>query len=389
MRECCHIFHDKRFTNKLNSNPFLFGCNNGVLDFKTKTFREGRPDDCITITNGLDYREIDSGVDQEIVEEINAFMKQLFPNKSLRRFMFDYCASCLIGTNSNQTFAIFLGGGRNGKSKFVELIGRVMGEYKGTMPIQAICTKRTSIGQASPEIAALEGTRLAVMQEPSVNDIINDGVLKELTGSDPITARALYGDPIVFKPQFNLAVCTNTLMGVRSTDDGTWRRMRVCPFESKFVENPNPDPEKKEFKVDKIIDEKFDRWAPVCFSMLANRAFETDGHVEDCSLVLMASNQYRDDSDYMKKFFRERLRKEDGASVGQRDVMESFRDWYQMNHGPRIPKGKLVYDALDKYHEPRVNGKWEGLAIVFENDTVNTTITDSDLLNNYVDELED
>ena len=109
-----------------------------------------------------------------------------------------HLAAALDGTNKNQTFNIYTGTGRNGKSKLVELLGYVMGDYKGTVPITLITSKRTTIGGASPEIAQLKGKRYACMQEPSENMTINEGVMKELTGGDPLTGRALYCDSITF-----------------------------------------------------------------------------------------------------------------------------------------------------------------------------------------------
>ena len=81
--------------------------------------------------------------------------------------MWEHLASCLVGTNENQTFNIYTGGGSNGKSCLVDLMSKVLGDYKGTVPITLITHKRNSIGSTSSEIVQLMGTRLAVMQEPS------------------------------------------------------------------------------------------------------------------------------------------------------------------------------------------------------------------------------
>ena len=107
----------------------------------------------------------------------------------------------------------------------------------------------------SSEVIALKGTRYAVMQEPSKGDRINEGIMKEITGGDPIQGRALFKDSQTFIPQFKLVVCTNTLFEIKSNDDGTWRRIRVVEFLSKFTENPvDDDPDQPyQFKVDKKL----------------------------------------------------------------------------------------------------------------------------------------
>ena len=163
-------------------------------------------------------------------------------------YIWEHLASVLRGDNRNQTFNIYTGCGRNGKSKLVELMGFVLGDYKGSVPLALITQKRGSIGGVSPEVAQLKGLRYAVMQEPSKGCKLNEGIMKELTGGDPIQGRALFKDTVTFVPQFTLAVCTNHLFDIQSADDGTWRRIRVCDFKSKFVDNPSNDPKNFEFQ---------------------------------------------------------------------------------------------------------------------------------------------
>ena len=138
----------------------------------------------------------------QIVSEIKDFMEKLFPNKNLRNYMWQHLASCLLGSNSNQTFNIYTGVGSNGKSVLVQIMGLMLGDYKGTVPISLITQKRLGIGGTSSEVAQLKGLRYAVMNEPSKGDVINEGIMKEITGGDPIQARELYKQSITFVPQF-------------------------------------------------------------------------------------------------------------------------------------------------------------------------------------------
>jgi P4 family phage/plasmid primase-like protien len=234
-KEAKELFYDYEFNRNLNKNPYLLRFTNGVIDFKTNEFRNGYPDDYISKSTNMPYIPYNATQSADISGEIHEFMSQLFPKEELKRYMWDHLSACLIGTNENQTFNIYTGCGRNGKSKMVELMGLCMGEYKATVPLSLVTSKRANIGGTSPEIAQLFGVRYAVMQEPSKEEQINEGAMKELTGGDPIQCRALYKDSITFIPQFKLAVCTNTLFDIKSNDDGTWRRIRVCDFMSTFV----------------------------------------------------------------------------------------------------------------------------------------------------------
>jgi len=260
MKESCELFYDKEFYNKLDTNPYLVGCKNGVVDIKQKEFRKGSQNDYIHKTTNIDYMPLQhyQEVSPEIIDELNTFMYQLFPEQDLREYMWEHLASTLIGTNNNQTFNIYLGVGANGKSILVDLMSKILGDYKGTVPSTLITQKRTSIGSTSSEVYQLIGRRYAVMQELSKGDTINEGIMKEITGGDPIQCRALFKDSVTFIPQFKLVVCTNVLFDVKSNDDGTWRRIRVCEFKSKFTDHPYEDrafPEKDypyQFKIDKI-----------------------------------------------------------------------------------------------------------------------------------------
>ena len=110
--------------------------------------------------------------------------------RSLREYMWQHLAPILVGTNENQTFNIYTGSGRNGKSKLVELMSKGLGDYKGTVPITLI-TQNPQASEVPLEIVQLMGTRYAVMQEPSKGDKINEGIMKEITGGDPIQGRVV------------------------------------------------------------------------------------------------------------------------------------------------------------------------------------------------------
>jgi P4 family phage/plasmid primase-like protien len=385
MKEAQELFYDAEFLEKLDQNPHLLCFNNGVIDFKKKIFRRGQPDDYISMSTNVDYiHNINTQIYKPISLEIDHFMEQLFPIEEIRRYMWEHLASCLIGTNENQTFNIYTGSGANGKSKLVDLISKGLGDYKGTVPLPLITQKRTQIGSTSSEIVQLKGKRLAVMQEPSKGDTINEGIMKEITGGDPIQGRALFKDMITFIPQFKLVVTTNTLFDIKSNDDGTWRRIRVCDFMSKFVDKPYSDETKfpkdlypHQFMIDKRLDMKFNIWAPVFMAKLVEIGFRTNGNVIDCKQVLSASDEYRDGQDYLSEFTKDKIMKLQGGKIKKTELMETFRQWYTVNYGRGLPKGKELCDFMDKRYGVYKNGGWHNISIIYDEEEANPDIDDS------------
>lgn len=125
------------------------------------------------------------------MEEIKDFMKKLFPVVELHKYMWDHLASTLLGTCKEQTLNMYVGIGQNGKSVLVNLMEQVLGDYKGDVPLSLLTQQRVKIGGVSPELVQLKGVRYAVIQEPSKGDKINEGIMKQLTGGDPIQARSM------------------------------------------------------------------------------------------------------------------------------------------------------------------------------------------------------
>ena len=412
MTEAKELFYDNEFLVKMDTNPYLVCFSNGVYEFvpsrggveegccATTTdagdgakaggvgggggfFREGHPEDYLskcTNLNYIPYADIckpDTPA-HATKTEVETFMHQLFPDESLNRYMWEHLASTMMGKNTEQTFNVYIGIGQNGKSVLVLLMEKVLGDYKGDVPLSLITKERNKVGAATPEIAALRGIRYAVMQEPSKGDKINEGQLKALTGGDVLQGRALYTEIVTFKPQFKLVVCTNELMEVKSTDHGTWRRFRVVDFKSLFTERPDKNNADipHQFLLDKQIHEKFERWAPVFASMLTELASKTRGNVSTPDIVMQASTSYRREQDFIEAFIQERVEKICANSnnksnnhhhVTKKELHDLFTEWYRQNQNQtnKIPVTDLN-TAMDKKFGKNIGNVWRGIRLKFD-----------------------
>ena len=391
MRESLELFYDKTFIRNLDSNPYLMGFNNGVVDFSNSQchFRPGNPYDYISLCTEVDY--INTGLPEtiqkyaSIMSEIRTFMKQIFPQPNVNKYMWNHLAATLIGVNFEQVMHIYNGGGSNGKSALVELMSAVLGKYKGVAPITLITARRAVIGSSTSEIIKLKGLRYAVMQEPSKNMVVNDGPLKELIGDKTLQGRSLYKDCEEFTPQFHIVVTTNSMFTVNSTDDGIWRRFRKVDCIAKMAsgdENYNDNtPPEYIFPKNPKLAERFPTWAPIMAGMLVEIALRTNGAIPLCDEVASATNVYRQSQDVVAAFISECVVRDQMGKLHMNVLLTQYAAWAKTSAHPLLKPKEVTEYFTTKYGQPSKKW-WVGIKFVneFEDDE-----EDNDIISHIVD----
>lgn len=488
MTECRKLFYDPNFYERLDENRNLIGFHNGVYDLKNLMFRIGTPDDYISFSTGIDFKEYDE--DGEDFINVWNFMKQIQPKEEMRLYVLDLLASYLQGHVPDEKFHIWTGTGchawntlimlysgltkkvqdikvgdqlmgddskprnvlqlfrgeddmytitptneesftvnkahvlslkkgeetidimleryfkmdnreeyqlykvidgkhismsfdvkydkidkyygfeldgnhryldvnhvvhhnSNGKSKLIYLFQLAFGSYCDTLPITLLTRKRGSSNAASPEVAKTKGKRFCVFQEPEDDDRIHIGYMKELTGGDVIEARALFKEPVKFKPQFKLLLTCNKLPDIPSSDGGTWRRLRVVEFGSKFVDDPKKP---NEYKKDPYLPDKLITWKEAFMTILIERfkVYVVNGLKEPLE-VIQYTNKYRENSDVFLEFINEVLedtQNEDDVMTLD-NIYKYFSNWYKQSGktGKKCPDRKELKTYLIEKRE--------------------------------------
>lgn len=242
IRECANLMFQRGFENRLNQDPDLLHFSNGVLDLSAGPYREGilragKPEDYLTKTCGYDYPVHITSIDHpEVVRVIDHLMK-VFPRHKLREWFLEFAGGLLRGGNPHKLVAIFNGGGHNGKSVTNDILHLALGDYYAVVPVTFLTGRRADSGNATPEIANIDGVRYLVMNEPDANEVINSGKLKEFSGNDLIMVRGLFAEPRVILPMFKMAIIANMLPNFSVDDPAVWARVRKLNFESCLPEN--------------------------------------------------------------------------------------------------------------------------------------------------------
>lgn len=155
------------------------------------------------------------------------FLERLHPSEKMRVFLQVSTAySLLVGGNDEQRLFYHYGRGANGKSAFLELVGRLAGTYRSIASPDTI-TGETQRGgqQANPDIARLHNTRLVTIEELPKNAPLREELIKALTGGTKILARFLNKDFFEFMPQFTPMLSGNSKPAITGADYGIWRRV--------------------------------------------------------------------------------------------------------------------------------------------------------------------
>lgn len=377
IKECKSFFHEDKFEEMLNSNSHLIGFKNGVYDLKVGVeyknepydhgFREGYPSDCISYTTGCVYKSWDP--ESQIAKDIMDFLSKVIPKKPVRDYLLEQLSLIIDGSFKQERFFIFSGvkgSGSNGKSTLLNLIEHSLGEYYGPISVSFITQNRAASNAASPELAKTVGKRLVVMQEPKDTDVINVGLMKEISGNDSIAVRGLYKDTQYFKPQFTCIMTCNYMPSITSDDEGTWRRIRNIEFISKFKENPNPR-NKYEFNIDRNLSDKIESWKDAFLSLL----IYTRKHVDVDNLyeppeVKDATKKYELNNDIVAQFINDMIieTNDKKSRLCIRNAYAEFKQFYQENKNIRTKMDMLFFKSKleKKFGEYPVNG-WRGYAI--------------------------
>ena len=373
MKECMEVFYDKRFREKLDTNPALFPFNNGVYDLTSNIFRPGRPEDFISKTSPIDYVEFDE--DDSRVHDVHDYLEKVFPDKSVRTYFTDIASDIFFGGNHQKHVYFLLGEGDNSKSVIQTLFEKMLGPLSIKFNTTVITGKKVQSGAANPELArAGGGVRLATLEEPNSDEVINIGILKNLSGNDSYYARDLFEkgkEGREINPMFKLFFICNKPPKLKNSDKAVWNRIRVIPFESTFCRPDNPAPDtyeeqlrQKRFPMDKDFGRKIPELVqPFAWVLLKHRNNIKD-RVEP-EKVRIATAIYRKENDMYRQFVDECICEDPDKKVSLTELYIQFKEWFKDSHpNHTLPIKNEVEEYFTKiWDEPEKGKKWKGFRI--------------------------
>lgn len=254
----------------------------------------------------------------------DSFLEQIQPNIEMRRFLQRWFGLSMTGL-AVQKLAFFHGGGANGKSVLVDLMARIFGDYSASARIESLTGKNKKSGSDSqPDLMPLIAARFVRTSEPEDGERLQEGLVKALTGGEPMMIRALYSDFITFRPIFKLTISGNHLPEIRGGDDGIWRRVMLVNF-------PVQIPEKKRIPKDELDEILWQERSGILNWLVQGLIDFLDGGLQEPDEVTSATEGYRAESDPIGTFLGDAtvVTGFEGDFMTARELIEAFNFWIE------------------------------------------------------------
>lgn len=310
---------------RLDAEDMVLGVQNGVIELgDTTQFRDGRPEDLIARQAGTEWHSGDAACPMW-----GQFLQQVQPDPDVRHWLQKFVGYCLTGKTSEQIFVVMHGHGANGKSVMVEILKRLLGSYAQTVQFSTFTERDPNA--IRNDLASLDKARLVVASEGPEGARLDEGVVKQVTGEDAITARFLHREFFTYTPRFKVVLVTNHKPVISGTDHGIWRRVVLVPF-------PVTIPKEKQ---DKWLLDKLTAELPgiLAWAIDGFHAWREQGLGDLPQALSMANSEYRQNSDILGMWLEDRCRIDTSPQshlfATSSELYKSYEGWaLDMGHRP-------------------------------------------------------
>ena len=295
---------------ELDKNPFDLNTPEGIIDLRTSILSPHNPTNVCTKITSVSA----SSEGKELWEELlNTVTKG---DEEYQKFLQVLCGATTIGRVFNEALVIAHGDGHNGKSTMFNVIFRVLGNYSGKIPAESLTTKAKN---TKVDLAELFSKRFILASETEEGQRLSNQMLKQIASTDAITGEKKYHDPFVFEPTHTALLYTNFLPRLGSLDNGTKRRIIICPFNAK-IKSPKKD----------FADQLYAKAGGYVLKWLIEGAKEfiaNDYNLPPCKATSSAKEEYISENDWLASFIDDCCVIGDIEQQGAAELYKSYKQW--------------------------------------------------------------
>jgi putative DNA primase/helicase len=327
----------------MDATPWLLNVSNGVVDLRTGELGAHSPAFHMTKIARSDF--VPGARSQDWVKALRGL------SDDLRDYLQVVLGLAASGESVADRIFVAVGSGGNGKSTILGAVHHVLGNYAIAVPAKLF----TAEGSLQTQILMpLRGARLALAAESGEDHYLAMERLKALSGGDELTDRNLYSRHFAYwMPTHTLVLMTNHRPRVKSSDEGTWRRLQLVPFVSKYTSGGTRDMTLR----DRLKDKAENREAVLAWVVAGAVRWFAERELPPCLDVDMASTLWRDDEDAVAVYFREAGWEVSGKTsdvVRSGELYNAYR-LHTMENGAKAFSLRNWKMEMERYAERRRN----------------------------------
>jgi putative DNA primase/helicase len=343
-------------TDIIDKDGFLLNCQNGTIDLRTGELIPHRKSDYLTKIIPIKF------IPDAECPRWELFLKEIFKDdKDLIRFIQYAVGYSLTGNIKEECLFLCYGKGRNGKSKFLDTLEFIFGDYGRNVDPSTFEEKKKDSRSASEDIARLKDARFISTVETGESKKLDETMVKQMTGNRLISARELYQKTLQFEQTYKIWIATNHKPIIKGTDDAIWERINLIPFEVYFT------PEQRDANLgNKLMAEA---------SGILNWMVEGCLLWQGCGLlqvtpekVRIATGSYRKDMDILGGFINERCTLKEDMIVTKQMIYNQYCEWCRENGidpESKIKFGRRLTENYNIYEKSGADNVqlWRGIGL--------------------------
>lgn len=330
-------------TTDFDTDKMILNVQNGVLNLKTGELNPHSPDLLLSKICAANYNT--NAKCSKWLEFLNVIFNR---DEELIKFIQKMVGYTLTGSTKEQCLFFLYGDGSNGKSVFTEIIAHIMGDYAINIQADSLMTKMyTNSSGPNDDIARLVNARLVTSSEPNEGSRLDEGLIKQLTGGDKVTARRLRASFFDFRPDFKLFISSNHKPYIRGTDIGIWRRLKVIPF---LVLIP-PEKQDKNLK-NKLLEESDGilTWAIEGLKMYLKEGLQSPQSVK------VATEEYKVEMDVIGRFLEEVTEESEESRISSSHLYQDYCKWADGYNVYKMTATKFGLEMNKRYRKIKSDG---------------------------------
>lgn len=254
--------------------------------------------------------------------------------------LYQIAAYCLYRAYPLQQAFFLVGDGRNGKSTFINILERFLGEENVSS------VSLWGLEHNNFYISQLYGKLLNNCGELDENVFNNTSVLKQLTGGDLIVANKKFKEPFKFRNYAKILITTNKIPQTNDKSAGFYRRSRIIEFPYKFDYGQNAVA-----AIEKTIpSSEYDGFAVKCLQVLKDlkkEGFMLKGH----KTIEQAAKEYEDASNPLSLYLKENVLKDSSGKISCTKLANLFNGYIEEKNLPIWSSIKISKEMKDKGYE--------------------------------------